>query len=222
MNKFKVGDEVRILDGSKIKGYIGGWASAMQLNVSKTAKISSIETQEEKYCYRLEDFKFEFERYTESCFYDERGLELVNTSTKTLIITTSDSTTTLTDGTHTTTINRYYTDKHNERNAVSIVIDKYYDELNEIDRVSKLPKVGDKVKVIDHGKTYPNYDTWLIENNIAIQYAIKWMSGKYPSDEYTYKIVAIYKHLESKEILALIEDKYGCYIINIKGLEVIK
>lgn len=53
---------------------------------------------------------------------------------KTITITTSDSTTTLTDGSHTTTINRYYTDKHDEKVAVNEVVKKYYEELARIER----------------------------------------------------------------------------------------
>lgn len=223
VNKFKVGDKVRILDGSKIKDYRGGWCmvgSIGEIGIIKKVMLPNEYSSE--FAYKINDLKNNESDYTGYTF-DERGLELVSQSpNKTLTITTSDTITTLTDGIHTTSINRYYADKHNERNAVSIVIDKYYDELAEIERVSKLPKVGDKVRIIDYGKTYSTYDKWLIENNIDIKYAIKWTAGKHPINGYNYKIVAIHKHLDSRAMLALIEDDYNCYIINIEGLEVVK
>lgn len=214
VNKFKVGDIVRILDGSKIKDYTGGFVWGMKQNIGKLATISKIETRGKRYCYLL---------VGHGCLYDERGLELVSQSpNKTLTITTSDTTTTLTDGSHTTTINRYYADKHNERNAVSIVIDKYYDELAEIERVSKLPKVGDKVKVVDHGRCYCTYGGWFIENNIDVEYALKWVEGKCLNYGEEFVVVAVHPHRRhKKENIALVTGIKGTFMINVEGLEVI-
>ena len=202
VSKFKVGDVVRI---------IGNKSSGHKFNIGEVAKIDKIYnegTDREHYMASNE---------SKSYYVSYVDIELFNKSTsKTLTITTSDSTTTLTDGTHTTSIKRYYIDKHNERNAVSIVIDKYYDELARIERVSKLPKVGDKVKVIDDGKTYDKYSDWLIKNNVSIESAIKWESGKYPKngEEYTIKMIV--------DTHVLIEDDYSAYIISVEGLEVVK
>ena len=68
-HKFKVGDKVRILDGSKIEFYCGGWVDYMKKYIGKTATISSVES----YIgfptgYRLEEYDYK---------WDERGLELV-------------------------------------------------------------------------------------------------------------------------------------------------
>ena len=218
MNKFKVGDRVRILDGSGIKKYTGGWVSSMNLNIGKIAKISSIEKRKGMPCYQLGDFNYA--KLTRDCVYDERGLELIEGTSKpkAITITTSDTTTTITDGTHTTSINRYYTDKHDERNAINIVIDKYYDELT----VSKLPKVGDKVRIIDRGQTHSTYDEWLIKNNVDLKSAIKWRNGLSPKNGGEYTIKEIHKHEYFDADLALIEDAENAYIMNIKGLEVIK
>ena len=214
VNKFKVGDKVRILDGSKIKDYTGGFAWGMKQNIGELATISKIETRGKRYCYLL---------VGHGCLYDERGLELVSQSpNKTLTITTSDTITTLTDGSHTTTINRFYKDTNNEKVAVEYVVKKYYDELTEIERVSRMPKVLDNVKVVDSGRTFSTYNTWLIKNKIDIKYAIKWTTSNSPKNNSIYKIVAIHKHLDSRAMLALIEDDYNCYIINIEGLEVVK
>jgi hypothetical protein len=207
VTKFKVGDKVRILDGSKIKDYTGGFVYEMKQNIGKLATIASIEMRGERYCYFLVEY---------GCIYDERGLELANKLNKSLTITTSDSTTTLTDGTHTTTINRYYTDKHDERVAIDYVVKKYYDELNEIDRVSKTPKVGDKVKVVDKELTYDTYKQWLVKNNISIESALKWSNGELPRNGVIFEIIMIVENH------VLIENDRECFIIDIKGIEVIK
>ena len=127
------------------------------------------------------------------------------------------------DGTHTTTINRYYTDKHNDMVALEEVVKKYKSEMDEINKASKEPKVGDKVKVIDDGKVYSMYINWLITNNVSLESAIKWQCGKFPNNEEKYIIKEIHPHTEfKKDVLALIEDEYNAYIINIEGLEVVK
>lgn len=66
--KFKVGDKVRILDGSKIENYCGGWAGSMKDYIGKTATIKSVESYiNYPTGYRLEEYGFK---------WDERGLEL--------------------------------------------------------------------------------------------------------------------------------------------------
>ena len=67
--KFKVGDKVRILDGSKIKNYIGGWADGMKRFIGEIVTIKSVTRHSPApNSYRLEEHL-----YT----WDERGLELV-------------------------------------------------------------------------------------------------------------------------------------------------
>ena len=181
-----------------------------------------------EYCYErnCDDCVFQRKDDEFDTMSDEQLLESYNlafVTLKTFTITTSDTTTTLTDGTHTTTINRYYTDKHDDMIALEEVVKKYKSEMEEIDRVSKLPKVGDRVKVIDDGKVYSMYINWLITNNVSLESAIKWQCGKLPNNEEKYIIKEIHPHTEfKKEVLALIEDEDNAYIINIKGLEVIK
>lgn len=209
VNKFKVGDKVRI---------IGNKSSGHEFNIGEVAKIDKIydEGTDSEHCMASNE--------SESYYVSYVDIELFNkSSTKSLTITTSDSTTTLTDGIITVSVNRYYTDKHNERNAVSIVIDKYYDELGKIERDKNTPKVGDKVKVSNFGKLYPNYKNWLIENNVPIRTALKWEDDNKRFTQKEYKVVAIHPQREgSKRILALIEGKYESFIIGIEGLKVIK
>lgn len=67
MHKFKLGDKVRILDGSKIQDYAGGWVYTMDKYVGKEVTIKSLE-KSKRPGYRLDGIAF---------LWDERGLALV-------------------------------------------------------------------------------------------------------------------------------------------------
>jgi hypothetical protein len=155
---------------------------------------------------------------------DPNYFELIDNQSKTITITISDTITTLTDGTHTTTVNRYHTDKHNERNAVSSVIDKYYDELNQIEIEKNIPKVGDMVRVVDKGEVYSTNYMWLeLEtNNVPLKTAIKWKYDYKDIEDKEYKVMCIHKHNSFNSVLALIEDEYNAFILGIEGLEVVR
>lgn len=67
MSKFKAGDRVRILDGSKIKNYAGGWIPKMGRYVGEVHEISNVEhLSSDSTNYRLEGVAY---------VWDERGLE---------------------------------------------------------------------------------------------------------------------------------------------------
>lgn len=66
--KFKIGDKVRILDGSNIPDYRGGFTYSMRDYIGKTATIEKYDDWRDKKGYRLEEFDYA---------WDERGLELV-------------------------------------------------------------------------------------------------------------------------------------------------
>ena len=67
--KFKVGDRVRVLDGSKINGYAGGWATGMERYVGKVGTVTSVYDSSDKEGYYLRDCG--------GFLYDVRGLKLV-------------------------------------------------------------------------------------------------------------------------------------------------
>lgn len=224
VNKLKVGDKVRILDGSKIKDYRGGWCMSGSIGeIGIIKKVMLPNKYSSEFAYKINDLKNNESDYTGYTF-DERGLELVSQSPiKTLIITTSDTITTLTDGSHTTTINRFYKDTNNEKVAVDYVVKKYYDELDEIERASRIPKVGDKVEVSKVDRLYPNYRDWLITNNVPIRTALKWEDNNRLFTQTEYEVVAIHPHgTKNERLLALIEGEYEAFVIGIEGLEVIK
>ena len=68
--KFKVGDKVRILDGSKIKNYIGGWTDGMKRFIGEIVTIQSV--------FQRSSMPNSYHLVEKSFSWDERGLELVN------------------------------------------------------------------------------------------------------------------------------------------------
>lgn len=68
MSKFKVGDRVRILDGSKIKDYAGEWVKSMGCFVGKVETISGIK----EFSNGVVGYKLHNTRWFT---FDERGLE---------------------------------------------------------------------------------------------------------------------------------------------------
>ena len=69
--KFEIGDKVRVLDGSGIEGYYGGWTDAMSYYVGKVYNVTSRThgVVRNNNSYRLDIL---------DCYsFDERGLELV-------------------------------------------------------------------------------------------------------------------------------------------------
>lgn len=63
--KFNVGDKVRILDGSKIKDYTGGWRMSEHIGEIHTIKSVHANYDNGRIGYHLSD---------NPCVYDERGL----------------------------------------------------------------------------------------------------------------------------------------------------
>ena len=71
MSKFKVGDKVRILDGSNIENYTGSWSAfGMDKYIGEVHAIKSVD--DDWSCGRV-SYKLEGVRYV----WDERGLKLV-------------------------------------------------------------------------------------------------------------------------------------------------
>ena len=82
--KFKVGDRVRVLDGSKIRNYIGGWVYDMEKHIGKVDTIIGVGLKtSEANGYYLKD--------SGGYFFDGRGLELV--ANNKIVITTDGKTT---------------------------------------------------------------------------------------------------------------------------------
>lgn len=67
--KFKVGDSVRVLDGSGIEDYVGGWTSCMERYIGKIGVVKQAEDYTDREGYYLEGFG--------GYIYDGRGLKRV-------------------------------------------------------------------------------------------------------------------------------------------------
>lgn len=69
MAKFKVGDKVKILDGSKIKDYEGSWVDSMEKYINKVFTIRMIDEKNgTEPRYLMKEIPY---------IWDERGLELI-------------------------------------------------------------------------------------------------------------------------------------------------
>lgn len=76
MAKFKKGDKVRILDGSRISNYTGGWSTGMSSFVEDVGTIRTVNKYSNgRIGYEMEEVMYI--GYT----WDERGLELVEPET---------------------------------------------------------------------------------------------------------------------------------------------
>lgn len=74
-HKFKVGDKVRVLDGSNIENYTGGWFQYMNKYVGKVYTIVNVYTlQDGRTTYNIENCRNENIPFMVK--FDERGLEL--------------------------------------------------------------------------------------------------------------------------------------------------
>lgn len=75
MSKFKVGDKVKILDGSKIDDYFGGWIDGMKSYVGRVCTIESISAKRHSKTtgYHMKETSY---------VWDERALELAEDKSK--------------------------------------------------------------------------------------------------------------------------------------------
>ncbi len=81
-------------------------------------------------------------------------------------------------------------------------------------------KIGDRVKVVDAGELYSAYEDFIKEN--APQLLNKWVSSRKLPKSGIYEVKAIGKHLSCGRELAIIEQNNKVYIVDFKGLELVK
>lgn len=92
----------------------------------------------------------------------------------------------------------------------------FWNCFKQIKEARKLPKIGDKVKIIDDGECYGTYWTWFEDYNMAMQFDYAMI----PDTTKTYEVVAIGPHEEYKEeIIVAVENAEGkIYLVNSRGL----
>lgn len=79
--KFNIGDRVKILDGSDIDGYIGGWTPHMNRLVGRIATIDQIRITDKGIGYYVEENLHVF---------DERGLAFISSKSSEPVEPTKD------------------------------------------------------------------------------------------------------------------------------------
>ena len=209
--KFKVGDKVRILDGSKIVSYTGTWSYSMHKYVGRIATIAEIEPFcDGRTSYSMKEFGY--------C-WDERGLEPAEEVKNVVIWRTG---------------NRVYAkDSITKEQAVARCNpEDTFDfltgaklALERLCESSRPLAVGDDVRIINTGKIYTNSVQWVLDNvrgdSLKIRYAYGQSLG-YPEtirldDKFRIKVIEDNK--------AYIEQvgRYACdgpcYVIGLAGLE---
>lgn len=210
MAKFKVGDRVRVLDGSGIEDYAGSWVHDMQEYVGNVYTIAKIQSSGS---YRLKEIPFVF---------DERGLERAGNPGK-IVITTDGRITTAKlyrhgEPTLKTVATCSPDDTFDFAIGAKLALDRLIDAAN-----NPQIQVGDRVRVVNTGKCYPRKPRWVAEhiaNPILIaRYAYGQGLG-YPS---IIKHPGTFRVLHIADGLAFIQraDNYdvSCYLVGLYGLE---
>lgn len=211
MAKFKVGDQVRVLDGSKIEGYAGTWVPDMQEYVGNVYTIAKIHPSGS---YRLKDIPF---------VYDERGLERVGNPGK-IVITTDGRITTAKLYRHgMPTLKAVATCSPEDTFDFATGAKLAFDRL--IDAVNNPPfQVGDIVRVVNTGKCYSQSSTWVAEHIadplLIAQYAYGHGLGYFAG---IIKHSGTFRVLHTADGLAFIQRMDNCdpscYLVGLDGLE---
>lgn len=211
MNKarFKVGDKVKILDGSKIQDFGGGWVDSMDKYIGEVAIIKSVYDGNCP-CYKLEGIIY---------LWDERGL--APAKNEAIII--------YRDGQKVIARNKITGKTAEARCNPS---DEFVFETGAriaLDRLIAPPenesafKVGDKVKIINTGKCYTRHVLWVIsyiwDKKLIARYAyghdLGYLDGISELND-TFIILAIN---ENKAYISENIDYGPCYLISLDGLK---
>lgn len=211
MAKFKVGDRVRVLDGSKIKNYDGGWVRGMQECVGN---VYTVEQTLSGGVYRLEDVPF--------LFY-ERWLERAGNPGK-IIITTDGRITTAKLYRHgAPTLKSVAECSPEDTFDFAAGAKLAFDRL--IDVVNNPPiQVGDLVRVVNTGECYPRNSRWVAEHIadplLIAQYAygqeLRRLDGiiEFPG---TFRVLHI---AEGTAFIQRTDScDIRCYLVGLDGLE---
>lgn len=210
MAKFKVGDQVRVLDGSKIEDYVPGWVIGMEKYVGNVYTVACIRPTG---AYQLKNIPY---------VYDERGLERVETPGK-IIITTDGKVTTAKlyrhgDITQKAVATRSPDDTFDFAIGAKLALDRL------IDAVNNPPiQVGDIVRVVNTGKCYPRKPRWVAEHIadplLIARYAYGHRLGypgiiKHPG---TFRVL----HIADGWAFIQLMDGYdaSCFLVGLDGLE---
>lgn len=211
MAKFKVGDLVRVLDGSKIEGYAGGWVIGMEKYVGNVYTVTRILSDS---AYRLGDVPLRF---------DERGLERAGNPGK-IVITTDGRITTAKLYRHgEPTLKSVATcspdDTFDFAIGAKLALDRLTDAVN-----NPQIQVGDTVSVVDTGECWSQNAGW-----VAKHIADKFLVAKYAYGQGLGYFAGITEHPGVFRVQCIADDlafiqrtdshDTSCYLVGLDGLE---
>lgn len=211
MAKFKVGDRVRVLDGSGIEDYAGGWVSLMGEYVGNVYTVAQIRPNG-GYC--LKDIPF---------IYDERRLERVGNPGK-IVITIDGRITTAKLYRHGEPTQKAVAtcspeDTFDFAIGAKLALERLIDAVN-----NPLIQVGDIVHVVNTGKCWSQNAGWvakhIADKSLVAKYAygrgLGYFAGKIEHP-------GIFRVLCIADDLAFIQrtdgDGASCYLVGLDGLE---
>ena len=211
MAKFKIGDKVRILDGSKIKNYTGGYFHDHRKHVGEIATICNVV---DVYTDGRIGYKLDGSIYT----WDERSLK---PASNTIVVYQKDDKTVvaLNKSTGETAEARCNpTDKFNFDTGAKLAFDRLLER-----KKSDAIKVGDIVSIINTGKLYTTNHYWVIDHisdkELTCKYAygdgLGYADGVRVVRDKTFKVILI------ADNRAFIQRQSGgeCYLIDLDGLK---
>lgn len=207
--KFKVGDKVRILDGSKIDRYTGSWVRSMNAYVGNIVTIKSIETDWDggRVSYHMKEINHR---------WDERGLELVKSTPIVHIWCEGNKVYAKNVLSSKTAFARCSPeDKFDFLTGAKLALER-------LEKLNQPLAVGDEVKVIDTGEIYPRNWRWVCENvkddSLKARYAFGvefYPKAKKLDEKFIVRAIA-----DDKVYIEHDNSGFGaCHLIGIKGLE---
>lgn len=148
--KFKVGDKLRILDGSNIQSYRGGWTSDMDDFVGDIVTVESISEPLRgwNFGYRMKECGF---------LWDEIGLELAETDQ--ITINRYGNKVVAKMGKKTGVARCNETDPFDLYTGVKIAVDRLFGKESEVEEVKRRAKVGEYIKIVSPRSSYDLYKT---------------------------------------------------------------
>ena len=217
MAKFKVGDRVKILDGSKIKNYTGGYVrDEMGEHIGEIATIRRVVDiySDGRVGYRLDGSIFT---------WDERSLK---PASNTIVVYQKDDKTVValdkTTG-ETAEARCSPTDKFDFDTGAKLAFDRLLGR-KEHDAI----KVDDIVSIINTGKMYTTNSSWVIDHindkKLMCKYAygdeLGYRDGVRVVKDKTFKVILIADVKAFIQRQGILGDE--CYLIGLDGLKRVK
>ena len=215
--KFKPGDRVIILDGSKIPNYAGGWIKSMGNHIGEIHEIESSALYRGAHGYHLKGI---------SCTWDERGLKLAKPETI-VIYRDGQKVTALDKASGQKAVARCNpADEFDFRTGARLAFDRLIGPEKEAEKEDDdVIRVGDIVRVVDTGEMFVINSYWLTEHIRDIELVARYAYGKSYYDEGKRELYDNFKVIAIAENKAYIQnvDGFGeCYLIHLDGLKKVK